>query len=190
MWPGSDHDNDRLDRAIDDVARRMTEGAPSADLKALVLARIEAPDASWWPRRLAWFATAVAAAAAIVLVVVLWPLQHTERGTETMKQASSVARTADRPLPPSAPQETARATAPTGASSAGTTTARTSIATSRRLLRSLSDIERMAPPPLEVPSIAVPSLPISDIGTPSIAVEPLETITPIAVSPIGEGDRP
>jgi hypothetical protein len=194
MWPGSNPVSDRLDRTIDEVARQMTDGTPSADLKRRVRARIAEHDARSRPRRLAWLAAPVAAAAAIVLAVFLWSLQPTERGVGTVTRTPSVARTPDVPLPPDRPlsstplPETVRATGQTQASADGTTTAR-GTAPSPRPLRAPSDIERMAPPSLEVASIAVPSLTISDITTPSIAVEPLKTIAPIALSPIGEGDR-
>src|SRR5262245_23127443 len=189
MRPGSDHDNDRLDRAIDDVARRMTQGAPAVDLKARVLARIEASDASSWPRRLAWLGVPIAAAAAIFLVVFLWPHRDANRVVENAIHQPPVAGTPDRPLPPAPPRDTMEAMAQAEASPARIAAARAGIASPPLPFRTPSDVETMAPPPLEVPSIAVPSLPIADTALPSIAVEPLETITPIALAPIGGGDR-
>src|SRR5262245_57061031 len=101
MLPGSEHDSDRIDRAIDDVARQMTERATSADLKARVLARIERQDSSAWLPRLTWLAAPVAAA--ILLIVFLWPDRGANRATEHVKQAAPVARTPDRP--PTQPQD-------------------------------------------------------------------------------------
>jgi hypothetical protein len=173
----------------------MTEGVPSADLKARVLARIEARDVPSWPRRLAWLAVPVAAAALIFVLVFLRPHQDANRVTENVNQPPPVARTPDRPLSPTPRQErlrqetTMQATAQTGASPSRAAVAQTSVAAPLQPVSMPSDIERMAPPPLGVPSIAVQSLPASDITTPSIAVEPLETIAPIALAPISEGDR-
>src|SRR5262245_57940863 len=178
MWPGSDHDNDRLDRVIDDIARQMTEGAPSSDLKAHVLSRLEEPDASSWPRRFAWVAAPVAAAAVILLVVFLRLHQGTAGGADNVKPQPSVARAPDRPLAPAPPREAVPSTARTDSSPAATV-ARTRATTSPRTSRSPSDIESMAPSRLEVSSIEVPSLAISDIATTSIAVQPLEAITPM-----------
>src|SRR5262245_30462919 len=69
MWPGSDHDSDRLDRAIAEVARQMTEGAPSADLKSRVLALLGERERLWFSRRLVWTMAPIAAAVVIALVV-------------------------------------------------------------------------------------------------------------------------
>jgi hypothetical protein len=54
-----------------------------------------------------------------------------------------------------------------------------------------SDLDALAPPPLapsrlDIESIALGTLPQAD----SIQIDKLETITPIAVTPLGEGDRP
>src|SRR5262245_10444226 len=140
-----DHDSDRLDRAIDDVARRMTAGAPSTDLRTRVLARLEEHDAPWWPGRLAWLAAPLAAAAIIVLVVFLRTHQDANGGTKNVTHAPPIAQISDRPLPPTPPQDVVQATASPAASAERTTVARTSVSTAPRALRRPSDIEAMAP---------------------------------------------
>jgi hypothetical protein len=189
MWTGSDHDNDRIDRAIDDVARRMTEGAPSADLKARVLSRLDRLEsAASWRWRLVWIAAPLAAAAAVIFMVFA---ARFDRGSENRGSRPAVARGSDQPLPPTMHQEPAqklnRLEEPRPRAAA--TVARTGVAPAPRSLPTPSDVEALAPPQLEVPSIALPSMAIGEIPTTSIAIDPLETITPIAVTPIGEGDR-
>jgi hypothetical protein len=63
--------------------------------------------------------------------------------------------------------------------------------TYREALKPGFEIDALAPPPLtpfplDVASIAVDALPPAD----SIQLDKLEIITPIAVAPLGEGDRP
>jgi hypothetical protein len=166
----------------------MTVGAPAADLKAGVLARIDERGTSAWPRRLAWIAVPIAAAAAIFLIVFLRQDQNANRTAEHLTQAGPAAPIPDRPAPPTPPQQTVEAMARTDAAAARTSVERTAVATLRSF-RTPSEVETMAPPRIEVPSMVVPSLALRDITTTPIGVEPLETIAPIALSPIGEGDR-
>lgn len=56
-----------MDRLIDDVARVMTDAAPSAGLRGAVLARIERRPVHWR----AWLVVPVTAAAAAVLAIAL-----------------------------------------------------------------------------------------------------------------------
>src|SRR5262245_11254794 len=158
MWTGSDHDDDRLGGAIDDVARRMTEGAPPADLRARVLARLEEPAAAPWRWRLVWIAAPLAAAAIVLLIV----LARSDRGAGTGAPQPSIARGADQPLTP-APREPAQPpNQPAASRAAAASVAQTGVTTSPRPLRAPSDVEELAPPPLAVPSIAVPSMAITD----------------------------
>ena len=185
MWTGSDHDNDLIDHAIDEVAQRMTDRALTVNFKAHVLSRLNERGYARSRWRLVWIAAPLAAAAIVALIVFV----RADRGGETRAPQPSLARASDQTLPLAPRQEPAPAlNQPDALHSRGVAAfSRTSVAPPQR---AASDIERMAPPPLAVPSIAVPPLPIRDMPTPSIAVEPLETIAPIAVSPIGEGDRP
>jgi hypothetical protein len=67
MW------DDRVDTAINDVARRMTEGSPAdgADFRRRVLARVEAGDAPRATWRAAWLLSPLAVAAAILIAVMV-----------------------------------------------------------------------------------------------------------------------
>jgi hypothetical protein len=61
-------DDERLDEAIDVVARQMLGVEPATDLRARVLDRLASPR-----RRPLWMPLAAAAAAAVLLFAVLWP---------------------------------------------------------------------------------------------------------------------
>jgi hypothetical protein len=190
MLPGSDHDNGRIDRAIDDVAYRMTEGAPSADLKARVLAQIEQQDPSPSRWRVVWLAAPIAAAAVIALIV----FARQEGAIEKPGAQPSIAPRSDQPLPAARQPETALAATQTDASPPRAAAGNAPRDIVNRAIpahssRTPSVVEALAPPGLTVPSIAVPSMAIGEMPTTSIAVEPLETITPMALAPIGEGDR-
>lgn len=68
------NDDDVLDRAIDDVARELTEGAPSQGFTGRVRARVGIrPCRRAWP----WQLTGAAAALSLV-VYMLWPVQDRE----------------------------------------------------------------------------------------------------------------
>jgi hypothetical protein len=180
-------DDSNLDTAIDDVARQMTAGEPDADFRARVVARIESGfgirDSGFGAGfgRWRWAVTALGAAAMIVAAVVLFQNSHERRMTETP--------VAQAPHAPAPPAQVANGTwRPTLAGPPRLT---------QRPVRREdasnppSEIDALAPPPLtpfplDVASIAVGALPPAD----SIQLDKLETITPIAVTPLGEGDRP
>lgn len=61
------YDDERLDRAIDEVARRMLDVEPPAGLRGRVIDRVSAPT-----RRAVWVWLTVPAAALLALLV-LWP---------------------------------------------------------------------------------------------------------------------
>jgi hypothetical protein len=190
MLPGREHDSDRIDRAIDEVAQRMTEGASSADLKSRVFARIEQQDTSPSRWRIVWLAAPIVAAAMIALIV----FARQEGPIEKPFVEPSIARRSDQPLPPAPQPETARAVTQADASpprAAAVNAPRDSVyrAIPTQSSRAPSEVEALTPPGLTVPSIAVPSMAIGEMPTTSIAVEPLETITPMALTPIGAGDR-
>ena len=158
---------ERLDQIIDDVARRMTDGAAPNDLRARVLARIETPRARWT----LWALAPIAAAALIIVAAfvardfVARPFQDRDRG----------------PLQPTL-QESAP---PIAQGQAATSPESPRVAKAR--LASESDVDALAPPPIETLSVDVGAL-----ATESIAIPPLETIDPIPVAPLAtpEGERP
>ncbi len=61
----------RVDRAIHEIARQITEGAPDAGFKARVLARIETRDDRSWSWRWVWALSPVAVAVAVTLAVLI-----------------------------------------------------------------------------------------------------------------------
>lgn len=70
MW--SDED-DGIDKAIDEVARRLTMGAPGGSFKARVLGQLEERGRARaaWPRRLVWRPVAVAVAVAVTVIALI-----------------------------------------------------------------------------------------------------------------------
>jgi hypothetical protein len=170
-------DDNRLDAAIDDVAREMTAGEPHASFRAQVMARIEAFEV-----RRSWFAvrglTAVAAIA-VVLVVVLFQRrgpQESARPHVAVAPAPSVAERRVEPEPAMTNPHDSSLTA------SGTTTPRDD---RQRIVTIVpSDVDALAPPPLDVDSIAVAALPAPS----SIRLDEMETIAPIAVAPLSVDD--
>jgi hypothetical protein len=178
--------SDDIDRAIDDVARDLTTGDTGRDFRARVLARIEAGKTATrrWPA--AWLLAPLTVAAAIVVFVfVARESPPRVRGPETSVQRGATGRPtlddADVRLTPDTTQAR-RATvrlprAARGASVAG-----------RPRSNRESEIDSLAPPPLDVPSIA-----LAPIGRgESIQLQQLEPLAPINVAPltIEEGVRP
>jgi hypothetical protein len=204
MWPD---DNDRIDAAIDAVARHMTEGAPGADLRARVLAHIHERRPVW---RSPWVLSPLAVAAVLLVAVALnrgWLTNHAD--TRARGARSELSGRGGNSQPP------ARQTAPAGAAQPREPGPPVQADASRRpaspfvrqrpaaernprenadFRRTLSpaaataitsDIDALAPPALDVDSIAVDRLARPE----PLLVQRLE-ITSIALAPIGEGDRP
>jgi hypothetical protein len=201
MWPD---DNDRIDAAINAVARHLTEGAPGADLRARVIARIRERRPVW---RSPWVLSPLALAAVLLVAVALDQRWLANRADTSAREARSElsGRGEDSQSP-------ARQTAPAGAAhpeepgppvQADAAPASPFVPQpvaerrhrekpdSRRThppaaaTTMTSDIDALAPPALDVGSIAVDRLARPE----PLAVQPLE-ITSIALAPIGEGDRP
>jgi hypothetical protein len=189
MWPHDRNsvlpgDDDRIDRAIDEVARQMTAGSPGADLKARVLARIGEPRPVW---RSPWILAPIATAAVVLLIVLAWPHQGPDDAERATAAVTPPSRAAQRPPVAPAPAQTAQS------NSATAETARTPravpTAVRHRPVRypataAPSTIDALAPPPLEVASIQLSALPDAD----SIHIDPLEAITSIELAPLGPLD--
>jgi len=176
MWSDDESRDDRIDRAIDAVAQRMTDGAPDAGFKARVLARLS-DDRSWHKsRRLAWILSPLAAAAIVLLILFGRSGEERHHAVETSPPQPPVVAQNEREPSESRPHE---ATPPARANINRAPDTRKSVVTP-------SEIDALAPPPLEVDSIALSE--IEPAG--SIDIQRLETITPMALAPIGEGDRP
>jgi hypothetical protein len=153
----------RLDTAIDRTVREMLDVEPRADLRARVIARIEEPGASASLvasafRRKAWLAIPLAAAAVLILAVTL------SRRSEPPVQPTRLA-SADQNLPvDTQPQVPAPATP-------------------RTVTRAVS-IPPNRPGNGRSGTIVAALLAGPDNATTDI--EPLKTITPIQLAPIGE----
>jgi hypothetical protein len=170
--------DDPLDSAIDAVAREMTAGDASANLRARVLADIDSPS------RFVWWRPAFAAVAAAVVVAVA--LRSTFRETpSTVESQSSTLRNLPSPLrnPPLSTVGNPPSTLPNR-----TSTLRVSSSTLRRSPSTV--VNPYVEPPLKEESIAVNPIAVTPMApNESIAVEELPSITPIAVAPLGPGEQ-
>jgi hypothetical protein len=182
MW-----DDENLDAAIDDAARRMTAGETGGDFRARVMARIDdAPPVQrlWQP-----LAAGLAAMAIVVIAVMIWQ-QHggvRQRDTAEVRPPSPQSgfggpgqpSAAEVRLPPS-PQD-------------GSGGPRQADATYRprpdaAYASHPSDIEPLETPALDLESISVAALPADE----AIHIDPLPPAAPIAVAPLdveNQGDR-
>ena len=181
IWPEDEQHDSRIDGAIDEAARRMTDGAPGIDLRAHVLARIDERESSPRGRRLAWIVSPIAAAAIIFLIIVARLFQGHDRGAEDpARQPPAVTRAGDERLGPTPTQPDAHAQT-THPPTLVRLKPDTTYEIQNRPRIAPSAIEALAPESLDVESIRLAALPPAD----SIRVEPLETIVPIDVAPLG-----
>jgi hypothetical protein len=204
MWPD---DNDRIDAAIDAVARHMTAGAPGAGLTARVLARIRERRPVW---RSPWVLSPLALAAVLLVAVALnhvWLANRADtRAREARSELSGRGGHSQSPAPQTAPAGAAQPQEPGPPVQADASrppassfvpqppAAERNHRENADLRQTLSpaaattitsDIDALAPPALDVDSIAVDRLARPE----PLVVQRLE-ITSIALAPIGEGDRP
>jgi hypothetical protein len=180
--------DERIDALIDEVAGGLTEGAPAADFTARVLQQIDArqPRLRW---RWVWVAAPLAAAAVILIamqVVRLKSALDTARGglelvevpdapgTKPWINSPSIAQL--KPPLDEEPDATGRKPDATGANRNATAG------------QVASSIDALAPPRLDVTPLEVTPLDARATPTDSIEVEQLETIAPIAVTPLGTDD--
>src|SRR6266508_1879786 len=203
-------DSEQLNRAIDEVAREMTSGEPGPEFRARVMARIASGSGSGFGVRGSGFSfgaplAGLAVAASIVIALLVFRHQSPPVDPGPATQAASKGAILQ-PIPaspsfaapgaPAAPEETAvQPMAASGSLAAAALRGRPR-ATSPALVTGnagsrASDLDALAPPPLapsrlDIESIALGTLPLAD----SIQIDKLETITPIAVTPLSEGDRP
>jgi hypothetical protein len=186
--------DERLDRLIDEVARQMTDGHPSSDFRARVIANLDRHPGHVW--RPIWIVAPLGTiAVAVLVIVVARPFQGRDRGPEraARQQRSQVAKTEtatvvhDTPtvrLPPSPGSfgETRKADT-TYERSRGTRV----VAADRRQDPSrgaAAGVAALAPPPLDVPPLGVDAIGIDALPTDSIAVTQLDAIAPIAIDPL------
>ena len=170
MW------DDRVDSAIDDVARQMTEGLPAdaAAFRRQVLLRIDAgsaPRRSW---RAAFVLPPVAAAAALVIAAFVM------RGGRTQPQVTSpptLSRRSEQARPLRGPMAT---TAPAAAAIAA---ARPAADRPGRNSTPVDRAEDAAEPPAPLDPITVAPLVIDTLRPDPLPLERLETIVPLTVAP-------
>jgi hypothetical protein len=166
------------ERLIDDVARQMTEGQPSADFRARVIAALDNP-----PRRTtrsAWLLAPVAATALAFIAVVLFRGDHGAvpgpdpagpRASETIARAVPPAESVRRPDPVPGADGSPKGRVPRRAPKQDFTGA-------------TADLDALAPPRLEMPTFEITS-----IAAESIPVAPMEAIAPIPVTPLPTNDE-
>jgi hypothetical protein len=177
--------DNELDSAIDEAAREMTAGAPRGDFNARLLARVDRdrrPAVMWRPA-----VAGLAAVAAMLLVVFIAFRPH---GAAPDRESSRATARSNEPAPrpktiAGAQQQTAKVEFEPNAASTAAVTRRTGVG------RAVgpSAIDALAPARLDVASIEVAVLG----PTESIAVDPLEAVASITVTPLAidrEGDRP
>jgi hypothetical protein len=167
------------ERLIDDVARQMTEGQPSANFRARVIAGIENR-----PRRTtrnAWLLAPVAAAAMAFIAIVLFRGDHgAVRGPDPAGPRAS--KTIAQAAPPPASTRRLDSAAPAAEASPNGPIPRRAL--QRESAGATTDLNALAPPPLEMPTLEITS-----ITAESIPVAPMETIAPIPVTPLPTNDE-
>jgi len=176
---------DEINRAIDDVAREMTAGEPRTDLRARAMARIDPAGiigaGQLQPGRSVGRA-AVAAAAVVSLTVFAYreirplvrQLRPSGSGVSAARQLSAGHGT---PGPRMESPQNPIPVRPAIIEAARRVPARPGMAIAP------SPIDQLAPPRIDVAPLA-----IDDLDSLPIDVPPLESIAPIAVVPLGQGD--
>jgi hypothetical protein len=179
-------DDESIDSAINDVAREMTEGELHPSFRAQVLRRIEPFEV-----RRSWFVVrALAGIAAIAAVVVVSLFQVRQSRPVARPSIAAPAVASDRPAS-GAPQ--IAASARTGDRSPRIARSERSEGrselhasrTPRPIAIAPSDVDALAPPPLDVESIAVAALP----APASIQLNQLQSVPSIAVAPLSTDDQ-
>jgi hypothetical protein len=182
--------DDRLDTLIDDVARRMTEGAPASELTSRVLQRIDERQ----QRRRGWRAVWVAApiAAAAVVLIALQVLRLKPDAGDVLKEVGATGPSVVRLKPDAAEipkpdaTDTSSVVRPTPSTTAKPHAAEPKVAAAEPF----SSVDGLAPPRLDVIPLDVVPLDAGTTPPGSIELEQLETIAPIAVTPLGAGESP
>jgi hypothetical protein len=189
MWPDHEEHGTRIDAAIDEAARQMTDGAPGGDLKARVLARIGERESFSRGWRLAWIMAPVAAAAIIVLIVAGRSFQ---RGNQKVGPAQPPSVETARQQPQPATTQSASQTQTTQMPNQVHAPAPVRPPTQVRLKPDATDVATdvttdvaaLAAESLDVESIDLAALPPAV----SIRLAPLETIEPIDVAPLAASE--
>jgi hypothetical protein len=166
MW------DEQVDQAIDEEARRATDGAPSTRFRTRVLERIEAdtPRPSW---RAAWIVAPVAAAAAILIAVAV---VHEQRDRTTVRLKADTTETRKPVANPGS----------VGGDAGSVRLQPDRVAGRVRLQADRSS--RPAPPASDVDPIAVAPLTVDALTPAPIAIEPLDAVAPLTLAPLDMPD--
>jgi hypothetical protein len=168
---------ERLDRLIDEVARQMTDGHPSGDFRARVIANLDRrPGRGWRPL---WIVAPLGTLAVVVLVVlVARPFDGRDRGAGPAPPPSSQALKKESGFGETRKPETTFEGLKQG----------TRVAAAGRPQHpsrgAAADVAGLAPPPLEVQPLGVEAIGIDALPTGSIAVPQLDAIAPIGIAPL------
>ena len=173
-------DDERLDAAIDEAARRMTAGEPRADFRRGVMARIEegsgfrVQGSRFWVLGSgfrSWRPALAGLSVALLAVAALWlsrDLRRPERGvrpsTPVTEAPVAAAQPGSLPLQSQPPRPEVRLKPDT-----------TYMTEPAATYASAPDIDPLSTPPIDVASIVVPRLPVES----SIAPQPLQPIAPL-----------
>jgi len=175
--------DDQLERAIDDAARQLTAGEPTAGFRARVLARVDAHAhrrsgrfrhgaSRWWT--LVWAGSSLAA---VVLILAVYVFDgHTDRDSHEPPATPRVNLQIAPPARPESRDSIAQASTP------------------RRTSRERS-VAPGAPDASEIDPLTMPSIEIEPIAIDALSagstIDPakLDPVASIAVAPLGADDQ-
>ena len=177
---------DRIESAIDEVARDMTSGEPGPGFTTQLLARIESGDAPRRAWRAAWtMAPLVGATAIAIAMVVARGVQPGDHAIQTSTRHAGTPLTI-RQNPDTTLAPAIAAALPGGVVKTGkpdTSVTATSSPLARRGFAGATNPDATDIPRLELRRLAVDAL-----TQPSLAADPIGTISPIDVAPLGTDD--
>ena len=183
--------DERLDRLIDEVARQMTDGHPSSDFRARVIARLDRHPRRAW--RTSWIAIPLGAmAVTMIALAVARPFKGRDREAGPKPRQSTQAVKKE-PVPVSPAPDTATVRLQGDTTYEGPRGTRGAAAGRRQhpANGAAAEVAALAPPPLEVQPLGVEAIGIEALPTGSIAVPQLDAIAPIGIAPLpAEDARP
>jgi hypothetical protein len=174
---------ERVNGAIDEEARRLTDGSPAAGFRGRVLARIEAvetPRRSW---RAAFVLSPIAAAAAIVIAV-MWLGRPAGPALQVPQTPPIVAAGPTDPAGPKGPALQNATAANTAADRAVRRASPSGTAEGPKGSAPQNGLD-----PNDVASIAVAPLVIDTLTPESIQIPRLDAVAPIGVAPLDITDQ-
>jgi hypothetical protein len=185
------NDEERVDTLTDDIARRMTEGAPAPDFTARMLKRIDErrqPMRKW---RVAWVIAPLAAAAMVWVAVQVVRLVPDATGvpSEVRLQPSTPNATEVPSVVRPKPSLDVVQDGPERIEGRDVTRVPSLVRLEQDTTETVaSTVDALAPPRLEVTPLDATPLDAGISSPESIDVEHLEIIAPIAVTPLDPDD--